>query len=75
MWTGARQYRVTDNSGQFYLFPPYLARHPEQAGWSQGQRLAFMRSEALRIIRSFRVVLAFVSLTTYRPIRHGRWAY
>ena len=40
------------NSGQFYLFPPYLARHPEQAGWSQGQRLAFMHSEAIRIIRS-----------------------
>jgi hypothetical protein len=41
----------TGNSGQFYLLAPYLARHPEQAGWSQGQRLAFMRSEALRIIR------------------------
>jgi hypothetical protein len=39
-----------DNSGQIYLFPPYLARHPEQAGWSQGQRLAFMRSEAVGII-------------------------
>jgi hypothetical protein len=38
------------NSGQSYLFPAYLAAHPEQAGWNQGQRLAFMRSEAAFII-------------------------
>jgi len=42
----------TNNSGQFYLYPPYLAQHPEQAGWNQGQRLAFMHSEGVRIIRS-----------------------
>jgi hypothetical protein len=40
----------TNNSGQSYLFQPYLALHPEQAGWSQGQRLAFMHYEALRVI-------------------------
>jgi hypothetical protein len=39
-------------SGQFYLFPPYLARNPEQAGWTQGKRLAFMHSEAVRVIRA-----------------------
>jgi hypothetical protein len=41
-----------NNSGQEYLFQPYLALHPEQAAWSQGQRLAYMRSEALRGIRA-----------------------
>ena len=41
-----------NNSGQSYLYPPYLAVHPEQAGWSQGQRLAFMHSEAVRVIRA-----------------------
>lgn len=40
----------TDNNGQFYLYQPYLALHPEQAGWSQGQRLAFMHYEAVRVI-------------------------
>ena len=59
----------TDNSGQFYLFPPYLARHPEQAGWSQGQRLAFMRSEALRIIRShFGLYLHSCLVTIYKTL-------
>jgi hypothetical protein len=37
---------------QLYLYQPYLALHPEQAGWSQGQRLAFMHTEAARIIRA-----------------------
>jgi hypothetical protein len=37
---------------QLYLYQPYLALHPEQAGWSQGQRLAFMHSEAGRVIRA-----------------------
>ena len=37
----------TNHSGQAYLLQPYLARHPEQAGWSQGQRLAYMHSEAV----------------------------
>ncbi len=40
------------SSGQDYLLAPYLARHPEQAGWSQGQRLGFMHSEAVRVIRA-----------------------
>ncbi len=40
-----------NNSGQIYIFPQYLAVHPEQAGWNQGQRLAFLRSQAIRIIR------------------------
>jgi hypothetical protein len=42
----------THHSGQDYLFAPYLALHPEQAGWSQAQRLAFMHAEAVRIIRA-----------------------
>jgi hypothetical protein len=37
---------------QVYLYPHYAAIHPEQARWSQGQRLAFMHSEAVRIIRA-----------------------
>jgi hypothetical protein len=55
----------TNNSGQFYLFQPYLALHPEQAGWSQGRRLAFMHSEAVRVIRSHEGVylrMCFISL-------------
>jgi 4-amino-4-deoxy-L-arabinose transferase-like glycosyltransferase len=40
------------NSGQIYLPQPYLARNSEQAGWSQGRRLSFMHSEALRVIRT-----------------------
>jgi hypothetical protein len=42
----------TNHSGQDYLFAPYLALHPEQAEWSQAQRLAFMHAEAVRIIRA-----------------------
>jgi hypothetical protein len=30
----------------------YLARHPEQAGWSQASRIAYMGSEAGRILRA-----------------------
>jgi hypothetical protein len=36
---------------RFYLYSRYLALHPEQTAWSQGQRLAFMHSEALGVIR------------------------
>jgi hypothetical protein len=43
---------VTNTSGQHYLFQTYLAVHPEQAGWNQAERLAFMHSEAVRIIRA-----------------------
>jgi hypothetical protein len=39
-------------NGQGYLTTAYLNAHPEQAGWSQGQRLAFMHSEAMRVIRA-----------------------
>jgi hypothetical protein len=38
--------------GQFYLYEPYLALHPEQAGWNQGQRIAFMHSAAFDAIRA-----------------------
>ncbi|MGA3161934.1 MAG: hypothetical protein ABSC77_12015 [Terracidiphilus sp.] len=42
----------TGNSGQSYLFQPYLALHPEQTKWNQAQRLAYLHSEAVRIIRA-----------------------
>jgi hypothetical protein len=42
----------TGRSGQVYLYPTYLALHPEQTGWGQGQRLAFMHSEAERLMRA-----------------------
>jgi hypothetical protein len=41
-----------DYGEQAYLYEPYLAQHPEQAGWNQAQRLAFMHSEAVRVIRA-----------------------
>ncbi len=41
-----------DCSEQVYLLPAYSARHPEQAGWTQAQKLAFMHSEAVRVIRT-----------------------
>jgi hypothetical protein len=53
-------------TGQMYLSESYLARHPEQTGWSQSQRLDFMHSEANRIIRAhFGVYLrtGLISLT------------
>jgi len=40
------------NSGQSYLFAPYLAQHPEQAGWSQAQRLAFMHDSSVSLIKA-----------------------
>ena len=40
------------NSGQIYLSQQYLARHPEQSEWNQGQRLAFMHSQAIDVIRA-----------------------
>jgi hypothetical protein len=39
------------HNGQSYLYEPYVKQHPEQAGWNQAQRLAFMHSEATRVIR------------------------
>jgi 4-amino-4-deoxy-L-arabinose transferase-like glycosyltransferase len=41
-----------DCSEQVYLFPAYFARHPEQTGWTQTRQLAFMHSEAVRVIRT-----------------------
>jgi dolichyl-phosphate-mannose-protein mannosyltransferase len=55
--------QFTHDSGQDYLFQPYLALHPEQAGWSQGQRLAFMRTEAVRVIRAHQGVYLRSRLT------------
>jgi hypothetical protein len=58
-----------NNSGQSYLFPPYLALHPEQAGWSQGQRLAFMHSESMHVIRShYRVYLTSCLKSLLQPV-------
>ncbi|MDR3751764.1 MAG: glycosyltransferase family 39 protein, partial [Terracidiphilus sp.] len=42
----------TNQSGQVYLFQAYLDRHPEQAGWNQTQRIAFIHDEAARTIRA-----------------------
>lgn len=44
----------TGNSGQVYLSPSYLERHPWQAGWSQTERIAYMRSEAERVLQAHR---------------------
>ena len=44
--------QFTGRSGQMYLAQPYVDRHPEQAGWNQTQRLAFMHTESLRVIRA-----------------------
>ena len=53
---------AADPSEQDYLFQPYLTRHPEQVGWSQGQRLDFMQSEANRILRAHPRAYAQASL-------------
>jgi len=42
----------SDRDGQSYLYAPYVALHPEQATWTQGQRLAFMHAEGLRVIKT-----------------------
>ena len=39
-------------TGLGYLSPTYLASHPEQSGWNQGQRLAYIHSQALQVIRT-----------------------
>ena len=64
--------QFTNDSGQDYLFKPYLALHPEQAGWSQGQRLAFMHTEAVRVIRAheglyLRSCLTHLFMTVFEP--------
>jgi hypothetical protein len=59
----------TNNPGQSYLYEPYLALHPEQAGWSQTQRIAFMHSEAVRIIRAhFGVYLRSCLTDLLKPV-------
>ncbi len=45
-------YTFYHHSGQTYLSQPYLQHHPEQAGWTQAQRIAFMGAEGSRIIRA-----------------------
>ena len=40
----------------------YIARHPEQAGWSQSQRLAFMEAAAGRVLRAHPGALLSVQL-------------
>jgi len=62
----------TNDFGQDYLYQPYLSLHPEQAGWSQGQRLAFMHTEAVRDIRShegvyLRLCLTHLGMTVFEP--------
>ncbi len=41
-----------DHTGQSYLYPFFLEKHPSLAGSGQGTRLAFMHDEAVRTIRS-----------------------
>jgi len=58
-----------DSSGQLYLSQPYLALYPEQAGWSQAQRIAFMHAEILRIIRAhFGVYLRTCLTSAFRIV-------
>ena len=50
----------------------YLARHPEQAGWDQARRVAFMRSEAERVLRAhpgtaLRVQLEGAAVVAFTP--------
>ncbi len=45
-------YTFVGHSGQTYLSQPYLNHHPEQAGWTQAQRIAFMGVEGSRLIRA-----------------------
>jgi hypothetical protein len=40
------------HTGQIYLAPAYVAAHPEQAGWSQAQRIAWMGTAGGSIIRA-----------------------
>lgn len=55
-----------NHGGQAYLSEQYLAMHPEQSGWNQAQRLAFMHSEAVRVIHEHLAVYlrgCLISLT------------
>jgi 4-amino-4-deoxy-L-arabinose transferase-like glycosyltransferase len=37
-------------SGMVYLTPAYLKSHPEQIGWNQTQRIAFLHAQSVRIL-------------------------
>jgi hypothetical protein len=37
-------------SGMVYLTPTYLKSHPEQIGWNQTQRIAFLHAQSIRIL-------------------------
>jgi hypothetical protein len=37
-------------SGMVYLTPTYLKSHPEQIGWNQTQRIAFLHEQSVRIL-------------------------
>jgi hypothetical protein len=54
----------TGNSGQLYLFPAYLALHPEQAGWSQEERIVHMHSAAVSILRAHPWIYLRVCVTS-----------
>lgn len=64
--------QFSNDSGQDYLFQTYLALHPEQAGWNQGQQLAFMHAEAVRVIQEhegvyLRLCLTHLFMTVFEP--------
>jgi thiosulfate reductase cytochrome b subunit len=58
-----------DSGEQTYLYQSYLSRHPEQVGWSQGQRLSFMHSWAAGVIRShFSIYLRSCTLAFLKTV-------
>ena len=66
-----------NHSGQSYMYPNYLVLHPEQAGWSQGQRLAYMHSQAVAVIRAhYRTYLGLCLIDTFKTIVDpGTWYF
>jgi hypothetical protein len=66
-----------NRNGQSYLYQNYLVRHPEQAGWNQAQRLAFMHSEALSVIRAhYKDYLYLCLVDTFKTIVDpGTWYF
>ncbi len=40
------------HSGQTYMAQEYVDHHPEQAGWNQAQRIAFMGVEGSKVIKA-----------------------
>jgi hypothetical protein len=62
----------TNHSGQVYMQQPYLALHPEQVGWNQPQRISYLHTEAVKIIRAhpalyMRLCLVDLLRTTFYP--------